>query len=63
MDNTPLPLSVYAHHPAFEKKEFAKYMKSAGRAYRKQAMELITICRLFSQAQKPTSRGYDELRR
>ena len=63
MDNTPLPLSVYAHHPAFEKKEFAKYMKSAGRAYRKQAMELITICRIFTDAHEQTLRGYDELRR
>lgn len=28
---------------------FAKYMKDIGRAYRKQAMELITICRTFVQ--------------
>jgi len=63
MHNTPLPVSVDARSLAFDKKESAKYMKNAGRAYKKQAMELITFCRLFSQAQKPTSCGYDELRR
>jgi hypothetical protein len=39
---------------------FAKYMKNVGRAYRKQAMELISICRLFVQAQKQSFRCHSE---
>ncbi|KAH8993689.1 hypothetical protein EDB92DRAFT_1944383 [Lactarius akahatsu] len=34
----------------FDKLSFAKYMKNIGRAYRKQAMELVSICRTFIQA-------------
>ncbi|KAH9051162.1 hypothetical protein EDB83DRAFT_2522258 [Lactarius deliciosus] len=34
----------------FDKLSFAKYMKNIGRAYRKQAMELVSICRTFVQA-------------
>ncbi|KAI9448755.1 hypothetical protein BJY52DRAFT_1216206 [Lactarius psammicola] len=33
----------------FDKLSFAKYMKDIGRAYRKQAMELVSICRTFVQ--------------
>ncbi|KAH9051166.1 hypothetical protein EDB83DRAFT_2398339 [Lactarius deliciosus] len=34
----------------FDRLSFAKYMKNIGRAYRKQAMELVSICRTFVQA-------------
>ena len=33
---------------------FIKYMKNIGRAYRKQAKELVSISRLFVQAQNQT---------
>ena len=33
-----------------DKLSFAKYMKNIGRAYRKQAMELVSTCRTFVQA-------------
>ncbi|KAF8266956.1 hypothetical protein EI94DRAFT_1701389 [Lactarius quietus] len=36
--------------PNLDKLAFTKYMKNIGRAYRKQAMELISICRTFVQA-------------
>jgi hypothetical protein len=35
----------------FDKLSFVKYMKNIGRAYRKQAMELVSICRVFVQVQ------------
>jgi hypothetical protein len=34
----------------FDKLSFQRYMNDHGRAYRNQAMELISICRLFSLA-------------
>jgi hypothetical protein len=34
----------------FDSYSFRKYMNDIGKAYRNQAMELIAICRLFSQA-------------
>jgi hypothetical protein len=33
----------------FDRYSFRKYMHDFGRAYQNQAMELIAICRLFSQ--------------
>ncbi|KAI0251685.1 hypothetical protein BJV78DRAFT_417870 [Lactifluus subvellereus] len=38
----------------FDRLGFVKYMKNIGRVYRKQAMELVSICRLFVQAEKQT---------
>ena len=40
----------------FDQQSFRKFMHDHGRAYHNQAMELIAICRLFSQAarQVPT---------
>ena len=40
----------------FDQQSFRKFMHDYGRAYHNQAMELIAICRLFSQAarQVPT---------
>jgi len=61
--HTPLPVGVPAHISTFDINEFIRYMKNAGRPYRKQAMELITICRIFTDAHEQTLRGYDELRR
>ena len=37
-----------------DKYAFIKYMKNIGRAYRKQAKELVSISRLFVQAQDQT---------
>jgi len=38
--------------PPYDKLSFTKYMKKIGRAYRKQATELISLCRTFSQARE-----------
>ena len=38
--------------PPFDKISFIKYMKNIGRAYRKQATELVSISRTFVQAQE-----------
>ncbi len=40
--------------PTTDKYALLKYLKNIGRAYRKQAKELVTISRLFVQAQKQT---------
>lgn len=58
-----VPASTPAKSPAFDGLSFVKYMKNIGRQYKKQAMELVSICRLFAQAQDQTSRSYDDLRR
>jgi hypothetical protein len=47
----------------FDKLSFANYMKNISRAYRKQAMELISICRLFVRAQKQIPASDATLRR
>jgi hypothetical protein len=47
----------------FDKLGFVKHMKNTGRSYKKQAMELISISRLFAQAQEQTSCSDDDLRR
>jgi hypothetical protein len=53
------------HH--IEPKTFPKYMQKyvddVRRTYRKQAMELVSICRLFAQVQDQTIHSYDYLRR
>lgn len=36
--------------PQFDEWDFRRTMNDIGRAYRNQAIELIAICRLFSQA-------------
>jgi hypothetical protein len=46
----------------FDKLSFVRYMKNVGRAYRKQSMELVSICRTFSQAQKQTPDADTKLR-
>ena len=51
-----------ASHPKFDKFSFVRYMKDIGRAYRKQATELVSICRLFAQAQEQTPTCYADLR-
>ncbi|KAH9058111.1 hypothetical protein EDB87DRAFT_952465 [Lactarius vividus] len=47
----------------FDKFSFLKYMKNVGRAYRKQAMELISICRFFVQAGERSVRQDAHLRK
>jgi hypothetical protein len=43
---------------SFDKWDFLRSMNKLGRAYRNQAMELISICRLFS-----VSRAVEQIRR
>jgi len=49
-------------HPKFDKISFVRYMKNVGRAYRKQATVLISICRTFVQAGEETPDPDAELR-
>jgi hypothetical protein len=44
-------------------KLFLEDMKDIGKQYRNQAMDLISICRTFIQAQEQTFHSYEELRR
>ncbi|KAH9979612.1 hypothetical protein BGW80DRAFT_1557221 [Lactifluus volemus] len=46
----------------FDKYSFKKYMKNIGRAYRKQAIELISACRDFVQAREQSYQSDIELR-
>ena len=46
-----------------DRKAFRRYMNYIGRPYRNQAMNLISLCRGFIQAQRQTFHSYDELRR
>jgi hypothetical protein len=47
--------------PNFDKLAFRKYMKNIGRAYQKQAMELVSLSRTFVQAQEQSSDSDAEL--
>src|SRR6267154_3008718 len=49
--------------PRFDNLSFVKEMKDNGREYRNQAIELISICQNFVQAQNQSRSSYDELRR
>lgn len=53
----------YRSSSKFDKFSFIKYMKNIGRAYRKQALELISICRNFVRTQEQTPESCAELRR
>ncbi|KAI0300015.1 hypothetical protein B0F90DRAFT_571146 [Multifurca ochricompacta] len=57
-----LVTSAPKNPPKFDRLGFVKYMKNIGRAYRKQAMELISICRLFVQAEEQSIDAGKELR-
>ena len=46
----------------FDKLSFVRYMKNIGRAYRKQAVELVSLCRTFVQAQEQSPESSDNLR-
>ena len=54
-----VPRAVHHKDP----KAFLKYMDHIRNPYRNKAMNLISICRFFIQAQKQTFRSCDELRR
>ncbi|KAI9450391.1 hypothetical protein BJY52DRAFT_1215514 [Lactarius psammicola] len=47
----------------FDSLSFVKYMKNIGRAYRKQATELVSICRLFVQVGERSFRQDAHLRK
>jgi hypothetical protein len=55
------PTDPDVHHT--DSKAFLKYMNYVGRPYRNRALESISICRTFIQAQEQTSHSDDELRR
>jgi hypothetical protein len=46
----------------FDTLAFVKYVKNIGAYYRKQAIELVSICRTFVQAQEQTPKSYSILR-
>jgi hypothetical protein len=56
-------MPITESQPRFDKLSFVRYMKDIGRAYRKQATELVSICRLLVQAQEQTPDSDAELRR
>ena len=51
------------HPPNLDKLAFAKYMKNIGRAYRKQAMELVTTCRALVQVGEQSDSQNVDLRK
>ncbi|KAF8495896.1 hypothetical protein F5888DRAFT_507428 [Russula emetica] len=55
----PIHSSAPPSNVSFDKISFIKYTKEIGREYRKQAIELISICRTFAQEQKQGS-PYDD---
>jgi hypothetical protein len=57
------PANNKGNPSSFDKTSFIKYIKNIGRAYRKQAMELVSACRLFVQVQKQTPASDATLRR
>ena len=48
-------------YPGFDKFSFVRYMKNVGRAYRRQATELIDVCRTFVQAGEQTPHSDEAL--
>jgi hypothetical protein len=44
------PIPTMTQPPKFDKLSFIKYMKNIDRAYRKQATELVSLCRTLVQA-------------
>ncbi|KAI9439129.1 hypothetical protein H4582DRAFT_118549 [Lactarius indigo] len=57
------PPEAFPKSKVFDKLSFAKYMKNIGRAYRKQAMELISTCRTFVQAGEGSASQDADLKR
>jgi hypothetical protein len=55
--------ALMAYQDPFDRISFLKYMNGVGRSYRNQAMNLISICKTFTEDQAQTSRSYDMLRR
>jgi hypothetical protein len=53
VEMTPVQ-NVQTRPPDFRPGAFVKYMKNTGKAYRHQALEIISICRTFVVTQKPT---------
>jgi hypothetical protein len=55
--------ALVASPPAFDRLSFVKYMKYAGREYRREAMTSISLCQTFIKAQMQTRSSYEESRR
>ncbi|KAN0105755.1 hypothetical protein V8E52_010714 [Russula decolorans] len=58
----PISSSAPATRPDFDNLSFRKSVKYIGRSYRKRAMELVSICRTFVQAQIQTPDSHYKLR-
>jgi hypothetical protein len=56
-------MATFAKSNPFDGLAFVKHVKSIGRSYRKQAIELVSISRNFAQVQEQTSRSDGDLRR
>ncbi|KAH9058141.1 hypothetical protein EDB87DRAFT_1744395 [Lactarius vividus] len=54
-------MSAQNHPSDFDALSFIKYMKNIGRAYRKQATELVSICRLFARVGEQSPRQHADL--
>ena len=51
------------HSSDFDPISFFKYMENSGRAYRKRAMELVSLCRVFVRLGEESVRQDADLRR
>jgi hypothetical protein len=51
------------HSPDFDPIAFYKYMEHSGRAYRKQATEIVSLCRIFARLGEESVRQDADLRR
>jgi hypothetical protein len=47
----------FAVEEQFDALSFIKYIKNTGRAYQRQAIELVNICRVFVEASSQEERG------
>jgi len=59
---TTLTSNNRGQSPDFDKYAFRKYVGKIGRAYQKQARELVSICRTFGQAQQQSRHSDFDLR-
>jgi hypothetical protein len=63
MMSSPPAVNVPDGFSDFDLPSFMKYMKKVGKAYRSQALALITLCRFLVQTHEPTPESYAKLRK
>ena len=56
-------MTSMTHSSNFDPISFLKYMEHSGRAYRKQAMELVSLCRVFVRLGEDSVRQDADLRK